>query len=304
MNTQIEEIKARVSLEHLFRTDGHQLTQKSDLKKCRCPFHNEKTPSCVVYPDNHFHCFGCGANGTVIDYVMLSRKCSIKDAIQFLLGQSITPVVAVAAPSRKMPKVPTIDAAALMGRYQRETADAQFDALADTVGLPCHAVRALAPGWSNEHKAWAFPMRDGQGGIVGIRLRNDDGQKWAVTGSRSGVFVPTTTPQDVAMICEGPTDTAAALAMGYFAIGRPSCSSNQADVGTTCIRLSIRRVIIVSDNDGPGLRGAQDLANSLQMMHKFFIPPTKDIRKLYEAGGRREFVDSSLKSTMWRKASL
>jgi DNA primase len=29
----------------------------------RCPIHNEKTPSFVLYSDNSFHCFGCGANG-------------------------------------------------------------------------------------------------------------------------------------------------------------------------------------------------------------------------------------------------
>ena len=35
-----------------------------------CPFHNEKTPSFVVYPDTQsFYCFGCGAAGDVIGFV-------------------------------------------------------------------------------------------------------------------------------------------------------------------------------------------------------------------------------------------
>ena len=33
---------------------------------CLCPFHSEKTPSMKLYP-THFHCFGCGAHGDVID---------------------------------------------------------------------------------------------------------------------------------------------------------------------------------------------------------------------------------------------
>ena len=33
-----------------------------------CPFHNEKTPSMKLY-DDHYHCFGCGAHGDVIDFV-------------------------------------------------------------------------------------------------------------------------------------------------------------------------------------------------------------------------------------------
>lgn len=37
----------------------------------RCPFHNEHTPSFVLYPDNSFHCFGCNSNGQgAIDFVM------------------------------------------------------------------------------------------------------------------------------------------------------------------------------------------------------------------------------------------
>lgn len=35
--------------------------------KCRCPFHNDHTPSMLV--DERYYCFGCGATGDVIDYV-------------------------------------------------------------------------------------------------------------------------------------------------------------------------------------------------------------------------------------------
>ena len=35
-----------------------------------CPFHAEKTPSFTVFDEGHFHCFGCGAHGTVFDFVM------------------------------------------------------------------------------------------------------------------------------------------------------------------------------------------------------------------------------------------
>ena len=40
-----------------------------DGKIC-CPFHDNSTPSLHVYED-HFHCFGCGAHGTAIDYLMM-----------------------------------------------------------------------------------------------------------------------------------------------------------------------------------------------------------------------------------------
>lgn len=49
----------------------------------RCPFHNEKTPSFVVYPDG-FHCFGCGAHGDAIDFVKRLHGLSFPDALRFL----------------------------------------------------------------------------------------------------------------------------------------------------------------------------------------------------------------------------
>ena len=37
----------------------------------RCPYHGERTPSFVLYPDNSFFCFGCGAHGSgPIDFLM------------------------------------------------------------------------------------------------------------------------------------------------------------------------------------------------------------------------------------------
>lgn len=36
----------------------------------KCPFHEDRTASLAIYPNNGFHCFGCGANGqNAIDFV-------------------------------------------------------------------------------------------------------------------------------------------------------------------------------------------------------------------------------------------
>jgi hypothetical protein len=53
---------------------------------CRCPFHNEKTPSMKYYPDsNTVHCFGaCSKSYDIIDYIMLRDNCSFKEAINKL----------------------------------------------------------------------------------------------------------------------------------------------------------------------------------------------------------------------------
>ena len=50
-----------------------------------CPFHSEKTPSFTVFPaTKSFYCFGCGAGGDVITFIMRSENLEYKDALEFL----------------------------------------------------------------------------------------------------------------------------------------------------------------------------------------------------------------------------
>jgi len=51
-----------------------------------CPFHKEKTPSFVIYPNNSFYCFGCHAHGDVIDFMKILKKCDFKEAVSTLVG--------------------------------------------------------------------------------------------------------------------------------------------------------------------------------------------------------------------------
>lgn len=50
-----------------------------------CPFHNENTPSCKIFKDNKFRCFGCGANGDVIDYICKTENLEFLDAVRRIL---------------------------------------------------------------------------------------------------------------------------------------------------------------------------------------------------------------------------
>jgi len=53
--------------------------------KANCPFHNEKTPSFVVNPDKQiFHCFGCGAGGNVVSFIMKQDRLEFPEAIRLL----------------------------------------------------------------------------------------------------------------------------------------------------------------------------------------------------------------------------
>ncbi len=59
-----------------------------------CPFHSEKTPSFTVYPfDNSFYCFGCGAGGDQISFIMKMEHLDYPDAIEFLAKRAGVTVV-------------------------------------------------------------------------------------------------------------------------------------------------------------------------------------------------------------------
>lgn len=51
----------------------HQILDVKDNGRrlaLRCPFHTEHTPSFILYPDNSYHCFGCGVHGNnAIDFL-------------------------------------------------------------------------------------------------------------------------------------------------------------------------------------------------------------------------------------------
>ncbi len=62
-----------------------QLKKQGSNYTALCPFHSEKTPSFVVSPSKQiFHCFGCGASGDAIKFIMDIEKLSYPEAIEKL----------------------------------------------------------------------------------------------------------------------------------------------------------------------------------------------------------------------------
>ena len=84
----LDEIRARVPLAQVIG-QSVKLTRKGREYSGLCPFHNEKSPSFTVNEDKgFFHCFGCGAHGDVITYLMRARHMSFPDAVEQLAGQA------------------------------------------------------------------------------------------------------------------------------------------------------------------------------------------------------------------------
>ena len=176
----------------------------------------------------------------------------------------------------------------------------------------------LRVGRSSFHGAWAFPMLDGMGKMVGIRLRSYGGSdKWAVGGSRDGLFYdPELAPREATyngvrgtelVVVEGATDCIAGYSLGLPCVGRSACATGAEALRGLCERLRISRVTIVSDNDEykfrpdgtpwrPGQEGAQALTRRLGRTYRIVTPPKKDLRDWLEAG-----LDAE---TFWMVADL
>ena len=73
------EIKSRLTMPEMMLQYGFELDRAGF---CKCPLHSEKSGSFKAYPgDRGFSCFGCGAHGSVIDFVMQYFGLTFTDAI-------------------------------------------------------------------------------------------------------------------------------------------------------------------------------------------------------------------------------
>ncbi|MDE5936860.1 MAG: DNA primase, partial [Ruminococcus sp.] len=66
-----------------------QLKRQGRNQVCCCPFHSERTPSFTVFPDTQsFFCFGCGAGGDAITFIMKAENLDFTEALKFLAESS------------------------------------------------------------------------------------------------------------------------------------------------------------------------------------------------------------------------
>lgn len=84
----LDEIRARIGLGDVIARHVSLRRAGRELKGL-CPFHNEKTPSFTVSEEKgFFHCFGCGAHGDVIGFVMRQEGLSFPEAVERLAGEA------------------------------------------------------------------------------------------------------------------------------------------------------------------------------------------------------------------------
>src|SRR3954466_6790082 len=84
----LDELRSRISLADLVGRRV-RLVRRGREHSGLCPFHNEKTPSFYVVEDKgFFHCFGCGAHGDAIGFVMRADNLDFIAAVEKLAGEA------------------------------------------------------------------------------------------------------------------------------------------------------------------------------------------------------------------------
>ncbi len=88
----LEVLRERIDLAEV--VSAHLSLQRSGAShKALCPFHEEKSPSFMIQKgEKHYHCFGCGAHGDAIAFLMGHLKMSFIDSVEYLAEKFHVPL--------------------------------------------------------------------------------------------------------------------------------------------------------------------------------------------------------------------
>lgn len=183
----IDELLTRVDIVDVIDARVPLKKAGKNLQAC-CPFHSEKTPSFTVSPDKQFyHCFGCGAHGTAVGFLMEFDQLSFPEAIQELadsVGMQVPVNQQVSQqPGRQnlydlLDKVSQFYVHQLHNHPQKQ----QFQDYIRSRGLSDEIVQRYGigmapPGWDNVLKTFGGQQHSQEqlleGGLV---IRNDQGR--------------------------------------------------------------------------------------------------------------------------------
>jgi len=237
-----------------------------------CPYHKDKRPSAAINLEGeytgHWYCFSCGRSGVV--------------------GEAAMEAIMARRKTRRS-KPSDVDWRALTDQYLLENYPQWLE---DKWNVSWAILDDMLIGSDSE--AATIPMWNEAGQIIGIQRQFPDGFKCAVDGSSNGLFRSWYILDGGTLhVCEGASDTAVMLDMGFNTIGRANNNSCNELVCAFVKAHMIRRVTVIADNDKPGIMGAKRLRGMLSeedIPSNMLIPPFKDVREAVKERGKEEMV--------------
>jgi DNA primase len=181
----LDELRVRTPLPAIVGRRVRLAKSGRQWKGC-CPFHGEKTPSFYVYDDGHYHCFGCGAHGDAIGFVMQSEGAAFMEAVERLAAEAglevPKPTPEAAEAERKRHDLGSVLETAEASYHRRLFLPEGRHALAYLLGrgLSEQTIRRFGLGWSGEGRG-ALLADLGRDGITqdqlvetGLMRRDDE----------------------------------------------------------------------------------------------------------------------------------
>lgn len=152
----LDELKRRTDLRALVGRTVRLVRAGRDAKGC-CPFHQEKTPSFHVF-DDHYHCFGCGAHGSAIDWLIETQGLDFPEAVRALAAQAGMEVPAATPQARAAARRTATLAEAVAAAQEWFAAQlwgpagAQARALLERRGVMAATARAFGLGYAPDSR--------------------------------------------------------------------------------------------------------------------------------------------------------
>jgi DNA primase len=183
-----DELRARVTLSTLVQRSVKLTRAGREWRGC-CPFHEEKTPSFYVNDQKQFyHCFGCGAHGDAISWMVDNQGLQFMDAVKELAGMA---GMEVPAPDPVMAKraeqrASLIDVTEAAQRFFVDSLGAPGGNVArgylDRRGFSAQVMREFGFGWAPDERQ-ALPRALAQFGEdmlegAGMRAANEQGERY------------------------------------------------------------------------------------------------------------------------------
>ncbi len=146
LNYIAEQIKTLIPLPQAIEIYTGERLNKN---KMHCPLHSEKTASFTVYSDNNsFYCFGCGAGGNIIDFVMQYFNIGFKEAIRRIdsdYNLGLTREVTFSEYRKHQQEIAKIKAVQERQREQKQQINIKYWAAFDRVFEYERIIKALHP---------------------------------------------------------------------------------------------------------------------------------------------------------------
>lgn len=286
----VQEVRDRFPVSGVASAAGVKLSRTGHEWKGCCPFHPDKSPSLTIYADDRrFQCFGCGAQGDVIDFVKLAYKVRTREAICMLDGGALRELEQQRAPAK-----PKADMRPIAQRIVKESVPIEGTPAAIylrsrgiTIDLP-HTLRfarlpppkiegngVLAANGPGLLPTLIAIVTDAAGDLVALQRTylTEDGRKAATKATETdrkpkvkyslgnviGGSIQLGPPSASILVCEGLED-GLTLAQG---LGRTVwVSAGTSMMPAMIFPAAVRAVVIGADGNAPGEAAAQKAAEA------------------------------------------